>query len=357
MGTGPDYIPKLRPRKGGGSVVTLNGRDHYCGPWGSAAARAKYDGLIRRWLDGGRRPLPTPRRPASGPTVADVCRRFRAYAAGYYGPNAKVMNPAVDGVERRAGTLPAADFGPAELRAVRNEFVARGCLISYVNDQAKRVRLMFKWAAGEGIVPPATWLALTAVANLKRGRGACRERPPRGPAPADAVAAVLADRRLPAAVAGLIRLQLATGMRPGEACGMRAGDVDRSAEPWAYRPPGHKGTWLGREKVIYLGPRARAVVGPRLHLLARADGPLFTTRRGTAISTDRYGRQVARACVRAGVAHWSPHQLRKARSQEVRDAEGAEAAAAVIGDDVAVTLKHYARSGEALARRVAEESG
>ena len=45
----PKY-PKLTHHKGSGrAVVRLNGRDHYCGDWGTKAASAEYDRLVGLW--------------------------------------------------------------------------------------------------------------------------------------------------------------------------------------------------------------------------------------------------------------------------------------------------------------------
>ena len=41
-------IPSLRHHKPSGQgVVTLNSRDHYCGPWGSKKAKVEYQRLVR----------------------------------------------------------------------------------------------------------------------------------------------------------------------------------------------------------------------------------------------------------------------------------------------------------------------
>lgn len=51
-------IPRLTRHKATGqAVVRLSGKDHYCGRYGTAAARAEYDRLLERWLANGRRPL------------------------------------------------------------------------------------------------------------------------------------------------------------------------------------------------------------------------------------------------------------------------------------------------------------
>ena len=62
----------------------------------------------------------------------------------------------------------------------------------------------------------------------------------------------------------MIRFQRLTGCRPGEVCILRPCDVDTSGEVWAYRPESHKTEHHGRDRVIFLGPKAQDVLRPYL---------------------------------------------------------------------------------------------
>src|SRR5437868_2735797 len=42
-------------RPSGQAVVTLNGRDHYLGPYGTPESKSEYDRLVAEWLTNGRR--------------------------------------------------------------------------------------------------------------------------------------------------------------------------------------------------------------------------------------------------------------------------------------------------------------
>lgn len=54
----PDHVPTYRSHKRSGqAVVTLSGRDHQLGPFGSHPSKVRYHELIHRWLAGGRKPL------------------------------------------------------------------------------------------------------------------------------------------------------------------------------------------------------------------------------------------------------------------------------------------------------------
>jgi integrase len=54
-------------------------------------------------------------------------------------------------------------------------------------------------------------------------------------------------------------------MRPGEVCGMRICHIDMT-DPnlWCYRPPHHKTSHHGHERIVFLGKRAQAIIQPFL---------------------------------------------------------------------------------------------
>jgi hypothetical protein len=70
----PDRVPSYRRHKQSGqAIVTLRGRDHLLGPYGTKASRAEYDRLIAEWVANGRQSRPT----AGGDlTVTTLIGRF-----------------------------------------------------------------------------------------------------------------------------------------------------------------------------------------------------------------------------------------------------------------------------------------
>src|SRR5688572_22018840 len=75
--------PKYRwHRASGQAVVTLQGRDHYLGPWQSKASKLEYDRLIGEWLAAGR---PTQQcETTSDITVVELAAAYWRFAQGYY---------------------------------------------------------------------------------------------------------------------------------------------------------------------------------------------------------------------------------------------------------------------------------
>ena len=76
-----------------------------------------------------------------------------------------------------------------------------------------------------------------------------------GPVAEDVIEKTMAH--LSPVVADMIRFQRLTGCRPGEVCQLRPMDLDRSADVWVYRPASHKTEHHGRDRVIFIGPKAQ----------------------------------------------------------------------------------------------------
>jgi integrase len=113
------------------------------------------------------------------------------------------------------------------------------------------------------LVPPTVYQALQAVKGLRAGRSEARESKPIPPVAEGTVNDTLPH--LPRVVADMVRLQLLTGARPGEVCGIRPCDITRGTNGvWTYRPERHKTEHHGRERRIFIGPEGQAVLAPYL---------------------------------------------------------------------------------------------
>jgi len=81
-----DFIPKYRKHKASGqAIMTLHGRDHYLGPYGSVASRAEYDRIVGEWLARGR--TPAAREQEYGLTVVELTACYWAHAQTDYVKN------------------------------------------------------------------------------------------------------------------------------------------------------------------------------------------------------------------------------------------------------------------------------
>jgi integrase len=301
---------------------------------------------------------------------------------------------------------PVTEFGPLRLKAIRQHFIERGLSRGTVNKLVGTIRRVFKWGTENELVPATVYHALQAVAGLRRGRSTAWESEPVKPVAQAHVEALLPH--VAPEVAAMIRLQEATGMRPGEVTIMRGCDIDRggsgnSSGVWTYVPATHKTEHHGIERPIYLGPKAQEIVkpwlkaDPRAHLFdprdaieahraARRAGrktpmtPSQAARRrkrnpGRAprdhYTAESYRRAIARGCVKAdALAHqrgptlkldevvvpsWHPNQLRHNAATRLRREFGIEAARIVLGHRSSAVTEIYAeidhgRAAEVMAR-------
>lgn len=393
-----------RHRPTGQAVVTLNGKDHYLGKWNTKASRSEYDRLIGEWLAAGRC-LP---KAATDLTVAELALRYWRFAESYYIKDGRPSG-AIPGIRvalrilrQTYGDVRAADFGPLALESLQVKMVAMGQSRPYVNANVDRIRRMFRWGVAKELVPPAVDQGLRTVPGLRKGRTEAREPEPIGPVADEVVEATLCH--LPVVVADMVRFQRLTGARPGEVCHLRPCDVDRSGDVWEYRPATHKTQHRGRQRVIYIGPKAQAVLLPYLLRDTQADcfqpvesernrhaemrakrmtrvqpsqwnrrkrRPKRTPR--TVYTKDSYNRAITRGIEKANrqrqkdaadmgvdpmlLPHWHPNQLRHSKATEVRQQFGLEAAQVVLGHAKADVTQVYAERDATLAAAVMRKIG
>jgi integrase len=374
------------------AYVKVGGKVTYLGVYGTEASLTAYTAVVADVLKGR---AVTPRKPAIGDrrrvvTVREVCDRFTDYAKLYYRKGGEpttevaIVAAACRHATAHFGDLPAESFGPLALKAVRDHLVEAKLARSTINGFIARIRRAFRWAAGEELISASVPTALATVPGLRAGRTTAREPAPILPVADDVVEATL--DKLPAVVADMVRLQRLTGMRPGEVCDLRPCDLDRSGDVWTYRPASHKTEHHGRERVVFIGPKAQGVL---LKYLARAAsarcfrpcdseakrraaahaarvtpescGAMPGTNRvetpswrpGARYGASEYRRAITRAATAAGVATWSPNQLRHAAATEVRARFGLEASQVVLGHATARTSEIYAEKNLAAGAAVA----
>jgi integrase len=163
-------------------------------------------------------------------------------------------------VRRLYGSEPVTKFGPLALIACRLKLIQAGICRKRINQHVSRIRLMFKWGVAREMVPETVWRALCAVQGLRYGEAP--ERPPVRAVSDERIAAV--EPFVTPPVWAMVNLQIWSGCRPGEACIMRAIDINMQGKIWEYRPHSHKVEHHGKERVIFLGPHAQEIIKPWL---------------------------------------------------------------------------------------------
>ena len=229
----------------------------YLGPWKSAEARGNYDRIIAEWLANGRR---APRPASSGMTVGEImaaylehCQNYSKHADGTPTSEVDNMRQVLRVVRKLYSKRIAAEFGPLALKAVREEMMRMGWCRTNINRAINRVKGMFQWATANEMLAASVYHGLQTVAGLRAGRSEARESDPVKPVSEEHVYNTL--RYLSRTVAAMVKLQLLTGMRPGEVCTMRSDEIDRTSEIWIYRPLQHKTLYHGHLREIAIRPR------------------------------------------------------------------------------------------------------
>jgi integrase len=262
-------VPRYRKHRASGqAVVTLSGRDHYLGPYGTKASKAAYDRAIAEWLARGRRSSGDAHEGRPEITCVELIAGYVRHARAYYRKNGQPTSEVhailsvAKVVKDLYGREPANEFGPLKLQAIQQAMIRAGWSRKNINKQCQRIVRMFAWGVAQELVRVEVTQALREVQGLHKGRTEARETLPVTPVDDSTVNATL--EHTPAVVADMVRLQRLTGARPQEICLLRPCDVDSSGEVWAYRPESHKTEHHGLERVIFIGPKGQDVLRPYL---------------------------------------------------------------------------------------------
>lgn len=409
----PSY---LFHKPSGQAYARLNGRIVYLGKYGTPDSKDQYDEVVAVWLEG---------RSAGqfAVSVDELALKYIRHCESYYikdgVPTSEIgkSRDALKLVVKLAGQDRAKNFGPQKLIAVRDEMIRLGWRRITVNQQICRIRRCFKWGVQQELIPPEALTALQTLPGLRAGRSEAVESQPIQPVSLAAVEAVKPFVTRP--IAGMIQLQLLTGMRPGEVTQMRGCDLTMSGDLWEYRPKSHKTQHHNRKRVIFIGREAQAVIREFLrvdtteYLFSPADARLeFDEKRKAGRMTpispsqlnrkrksnpkrkpgDRYSKcgysgAVRKACERAfdmpaelrnistklPTAErkrlkaqasawreencWHPHQLRHTAATEIRRTFGIEAAQVVLGHATLSVTEVYAERDRKLAEEVMQQLG
>lgn len=222
----PSY---LLHKKSGQARVRIDGRDHLLGPFGSEESRIRYGELIAKFASG------VPPDPLAaglnrgtnrgtdsddpGPSIAELVVAFLSHSEQHYVKNGEptseqhCIRSAVRPLRELYALLPAKDFGPLALKAVRAKMVESGLARNTVNSNIGRIRRMFRFAVANEMVSVDVLQRLEAVSPLLAGRTEARDLPPRHAVDQADIDAVKKNVR--PLVRDLIDVQLLTGCEAG----------------------------------------------------------------------------------------------------------------------------------------------
>lgn len=380
-------------------VVRIDGRDVYLGKYNSPESLERYHRLLAersaRLISP---PAPaTPKAdegPDQGPTVSETIVGFLRHADGYYRRADGTPTGEVEGYKQSVrplrklyGLTPAAEFGPKKLKALRQSLIEGGLCRKTINQRVRRVVAVFAWAVAEELVPRDVHHGLKAVKGLRMGRTDARESERVRPVADELVDAIRCH--VSRQVWALIEVQRVSGMRPGEACLLRTGDIDRSGPIWTYRPHYHKTEHHDHSREVYLGPRAQEILSPWLradptaYLFSPREAleeqsavrrrarktPLTPSQRarkrktkpkkapGERFTAHSYGNAIRRACKTAGIPHWHPNQLRHTAGTKLRKEFEIDIARVILGHRSPAVTEVYAELDREKAATVVAKIG
>ena len=187
----PSY---LLHQKTGKARVRIQGKDYYLGEYGSEESRIAYGQLIAKMAGGipidpmadtKRGNLPRNDSEDPGPSVGELCLVFLKHAATHYVKNGRqtseydCMKSVIRPLNELFGMLPAKDFGPLALKAVRQKFVELGWARVSCNKGVNRIRHIFKHAIGNELIDAGVLARLKCVGPLLEGRTEAHDNAPR----------------------------------------------------------------------------------------------------------------------------------------------------------------------------------
>jgi integrase len=371
-------------RGSGQAVVTLQGRTYYLGRYGSPESKEKFHRLVAESIVS-----PTFGTSKSRVTIAEATVKYLEYCDEYYSEKERVvLHHALKPLIERFASLPLQEFGVVQFKVIRQHWIKKDCSRQYVNSQMKRIVRFAKWTVSEALADPSLHHALKCVEPLKRGRCDVREAEPVKPVSDEDIEKTLPY--LPPILQDMVRLHQVLGCRPGEIVKITPAMIDTSKAVWSIRLEEHKTAWRGHERVIYVGPKAQAILKP--YLSGHRDRVIFSpkvaveqrlqkkeaerktalscgNRRGTnrataprktagdSYDTQSYGKAIKYACLQAEIPVWSPNQLRHSAATKLRDLEGIESASVILGHKCLDVTQVYAEKSARKAMEVAKRHG
>jgi integrase len=328
---------------------------YYLGRHGSEASRREYDRIIGEFVANGRQPLYR----NDEILVESLIVRFLDHIENeqnYCKSTEQRIVLVLRLLNQLYGKQPVTQFTPTSLKTIRRQLIEEGLSKNVINGRIGIIKQLFCWGSEEEIVPAETALALRTVSSLKSGRTTAVEY-----ADVEPVDVAVVEKTLPylsPQVQDMVRVQRWISGRTQDVFNMRFCDIDQSEEVWKYMPFTHKTKYKGKTRVIYIGPKAQQILKP--YLERGRDDPkqfIFLRQSGKQYVGSVYDRQIAAACKKAGVPHWTPNQLRHAGGTEVRNKFGLDCAQAVLGHSSAKMTEIYAKVSLEKAEKAARELG
>lgn len=345
MGRPRHLIPALTlHRPSGQGRVYWNGRYYYLGKWGSNDLAVNYRRIVSNVIATGKPVMDDPPQP----TIRQLSERYLDHVRESFpkssGEPAAIAR-AVRELNQFAGDFTPDYFTPPKLLELRALWIKRPLVLSTINKYHNYILGMFAWLATMMLIQASIWHSLQTVKKLKPNRSSAKDPKIIDPVKWEHVVAI--KDHVSDTVWNMIQMQYFTGMRSGEVLSMTLDQIHNDV----YSPVRHKNAWRKHKRNVSLGPRAREIVAAASHGKAATE-PIFQ-----GYTSASYGRAVLRACQKASVPRWHPHQLRHAAGDRVREAYGLDVTQAFLGHATAKMSERYAKVNPGQAKKATDEIG
>jgi len=233
----------------------------------------------------------------------------------------------------------AADVSRREIRELLDTIADRGCMRE-AEKRRQMVGAMFRWALSQDIVEADRSAGLEAYdAGTPRDRVLTVEE-------IETLWKWLDSGALSREAADILKLELLTGARCGEVCGLRAEEIDR--EKWLWRLPAGRSK-NGRQRLTPIVGLARELLEPRLEGIEA--GPLFLLEKGVVMTSAHIGHYLLTRRARLPIPVFTSHDLRRTFATMMAADMGIalDLVAAIVGHEsggreTRTLVRHYVHS-------------
>jgi integrase len=302
----------------------------------------------------------------TGPTLRQAFETFLTHARTYYRlPSGKLSSEprcyefSFKQLLDLYADLPANSLRRPHVVAARQRMIDAKISRRVINQSVGRIKRAVRWLCESGHLGDEVYNSISIVRGLPAYRSPAPELLPVSSVPEDSFFATIPYLSDPWRSIAL--LQWYSGMRPGDACGIKLSYLDTtSSECWI-------ADFMREHKMGYRGKSHQVAVGPKGIDVLRSWATVATQRgrdyvflvrgRKTPVQVSSYAHAVQRACVAAGVQHWHPNQIRHSFGTRVREKWGLEGAQVALDHARADVTQVYAESAVNRRVEIAKEIG
>lgn len=170
--------PVYSQHSSGQARCRIDGEVRYLGTFGSAGSHETYAPILQDWQRSNEwAPRELTVRALAVLFMKFSCQHYRTTRGKETG-EAQNDRDALKLTMAMYGSLPASQFSPLKLKAIRERMIADGLARSTINGQFRRLKAVWSWAVSEELIRADLLIGIRTVKGLQRGRTAAREAKP-----------------------------------------------------------------------------------------------------------------------------------------------------------------------------------